>query len=132
MGGFNFTFCKAENFIMTAGHYFAVSEASDFTKNYESSNSYSKLRKYFFDPRGWIRKPVKKTFRGNVFRAWIYCAVSSSEAAKGGQQVLRVDACNPPPPEIAVLRQKIGDFYLFTILYSLLSNSPGRFLESNK
>ena len=29
----------------------------------------------------------------------------------------------PPPPKIADLRQKIGDFYFFTITYSLFTKS---------
>ena len=37
-----------------------------------------------------------------------------------------------PPPKIADLRQKIGDFYFFTITYSLFTKSSRRFLESNK
>ena len=35
----------------------------------------------------------------------------------------------PPPPNIADLRQKIGDVYFFTITYSRFSKSTGRFLE---
>jgi len=38
----------------------------------------------------------------------------------------------PPPPKIADLRQKIGDFYFFTITYSLFTKSIQRFWESNK
>ena len=38
----------------------------------------------------------------------------------------------PPPPKIADLRKKIGDFYFFTITYSLFTKSSRRFLESNK
>ena len=35
----------------------------------------------------------------------------------------------PPPPKIADLRQKIGDFYFFTIPYSLFTQSYRRFLK---
>ena len=35
----------------------------------------------------------------------------------------------PPPPKIADFRQKIGDFYVFTITYSLFTKSKGRFLK---
>ena len=34
-----------------------------------------------------------------------------------------------PPPKIADFRQKIGDFYVFTITYSLFTKSKGRFLK---
>ena len=37
MGGFNFIFCVAENFIKTVGFDFIVSNANDFIKNSESS-----------------------------------------------------------------------------------------------
>lgn len=37
MGGFNFVFCVAENFIKTVGFDFIVSNANDFIKNSESS-----------------------------------------------------------------------------------------------
>ena len=37
MGGFNFRFCVAENFIKTVGFDFIVSNANDFIKNSESS-----------------------------------------------------------------------------------------------
>ena len=33
----------------------------------------------------------------------------------------------PPPPKIASLRQKIGDFYFFTIIYSLFTKHTGDF-----
>ena len=42
------------------------------------------------------------------------------------------DSFQPSLPKIANLRQKIGDFYFFTITYSLFTKSSRRFLESNK
>ena len=35
----------------------------------------------------------------------------------------------PPPPKIANLRKKIGDFYFFTINYSLFTKTDRRFLK---
>ena len=52
---------------------------------------------FFFDWK-WIRKPVKKTLRGSVFRAWIYREGLSSEAAKGVVQSFVLILHHPPPP----------------------------------
>ncbi len=48
MGGFNFIFCVAENFIKTVGFDFIVSNANDFIKNSESSTLSTKNIKTSF------------------------------------------------------------------------------------
>ena len=48
MGGFNFIFCVAENFIKTVGFDFIVSNANDFIKNSESSTISTKKHKNIF------------------------------------------------------------------------------------
>ena len=48
MGGFNFIFCVAENFIKTVGFDFIVSNANDFIKNSESSTLSAKNIKTSF------------------------------------------------------------------------------------
>ena len=48
MGGFNFIFCVAENFIKTVGFDFIVSNANDFIKNSESSTLSTKKHKNIF------------------------------------------------------------------------------------
>ena len=48
MGGFNFIFCAAENFIKTVGFDFIVSNANDFIKNSESSTLSTKNIKTSF------------------------------------------------------------------------------------
>ena len=48
MGGFNFIFCVAENFIKTVGFDFIVSNANDFIKNSERSTLSTKNIKTSF------------------------------------------------------------------------------------
>ena len=48
MGGFNFIFCVAENFIKTVGFDVIVSNANDFIKNSESSTLSTKNIKTSF------------------------------------------------------------------------------------
>ena len=48
MGGFNFIFCVAENFIKTVGFDFIVSNANDFIKNSENSTLSTKNIKTSF------------------------------------------------------------------------------------
>jgi len=48
MGGFNFIFCVAENFIKTVGFDFIVSNANDSIKNSESSTLSTKKHKNIF------------------------------------------------------------------------------------
>ena len=43
--------------------------------------------------------------------------------------VFDVHSFRPHVPKIADFRQKIGDFYVFTITYSLFTKSKGRFLK---
>ena len=53
MGGFNFIFCVAENFIKTVGFDFIVSNANDFIKNSESSTLSTKnIKTSFLYPTG--------------------------------------------------------------------------------
>ena len=52
MGGFNFIFCVAENFIKTVGFDFIVSNANDFIKNSESSTLSTKnIKTSFLTPQ---------------------------------------------------------------------------------
>ncbi len=66
MGGFNFIFCVAENFIKTVGFDFIVSNANDFIKNSESSTLSTKNIKTSFlypQPQAMPKAFVFKGFR---------------------------------------------------------------------
>ena len=66
MGGFNFIFCVAENFIKTVGFDFIVSNANDFIKNSESSTLSTKnIKTSFLYPTD--KTLHKKAKRGDFF-----------------------------------------------------------------
>ncbi len=61
MGGFNFIFCVAENFIKTVGFDFIVSNANDFIKNSESSTLHTKkCKNIFFVPHSQSGKSLMR------------------------------------------------------------------------
>ena len=61
MGGFNFIFCVAENFIKTVGFDFIVSNANDFIKNSESSTLSTKnIKTSFLYPTAKNHKSHKR------------------------------------------------------------------------
>ena len=69
MGGFNFIFCVAENFIKTVGFDFIVSNANDFIKNSESSTLSTKKHKNIFSVPH--RQNGKSLMRFTVFISFI-------------------------------------------------------------
>ena len=63
MGGFNFIFCVAENFIKTVGFDFIVSKANDFIKNSESSTLSTKnIKTSFLYPTDKSRFLLRSAF----------------------------------------------------------------------
>ena len=79
MGGFNFIFCVAENFIKTVDFDFIVSNANDFIKNSESSTLSTKNIKTSFLYPTDTSNAESLCFQG--FSVFYFCQKRKNEKA---------------------------------------------------
>ncbi len=79
MGGFNFIFCVAENFIKTVGFDFIVSNANNFVKIAKVDSIHKKHKNIFSVPHSQSGKSLIEIYRFYLlyildFTSALYCS----------------------------------------------------------